>query len=68
MPATATLISNEAEFGHGFTIAGSMLLHILGMYWIVVLCVFVTVFEHLRIASLSLMLVTGDLQVCLPTA
>ena len=30
VPATATLISNEAEFGHGFTIAGCMLLHLLG--------------------------------------
>lgn len=30
VPAAATLISNEAEFGHGFTIAGCMLLHLLG--------------------------------------
>jgi hypothetical protein len=30
VPATATLISNEAEFGHGFTIAGCALLHLLG--------------------------------------
>jgi cytoplasmic FMR1 interacting protein len=30
VPASATLISNEAEFGHGFTIAGCALLHLLG--------------------------------------
>lgn len=30
VPATATLISNEAEFGHGFTIAGCALIHLLG--------------------------------------
>jgi hypothetical protein len=30
VPASATLISNEAEFGHGFTIAGCLLLHLLG--------------------------------------
>ena len=37
VPATATLISNEAEFGHGFTIAGCLLLHLLGTFPIALL-------------------------------
>lgn len=34
VPATATLISNEAEFGHGFTIAGTVYItdNIYGLY------------------------------------